>query len=419
MSLKIEMTVRGVLLAGKWAKESDLPPEGAQDPKILDSWRNGLISAIVASTNQQYYQDEYHVGSVTYFQGFDNERLIGIGAVIVFLLEAGFYDSQTIKSRHDDYLRNDLIGQNNIHIGISVSELQGMSNQKLVRLGLQWFPTSTPKHPHGDGSLVEPTFGDPNNTGIDRTVFGYFQMIFERARADYLASNSEHAQLLLAWINNVFPAIPLKGSTYDKIEPFINSVVGAKSHLEHKRDYYGHAWNHVPLCSLTFYEGRLESFLVSMEKIEKKYQSYISASRTDDERHSDYVSALEETKFLCGALEEERENTLSLINQTASDINAKELEVEAVKPMLLEKMRGLSGDIQKCFSAPSAEQLAGILLNLSFMPEKQFGQAAMVASQALTAGSDIFGALSKVRMDDGTEVDRSLVINDSISSARA
>ena len=311
MSLKIEMTVRGVLLAGKWAKELDLPPEGAQDPKILDGWRNGLISAIVASTNQKYYQDEYHVESVTYFQGFDNERLIGIGAVIVFLLEAGFYDSQTIKSRHDDYLRNDLIGQNNIHIGISVSELQGMSNQKLVRLGLQWFPTSTPKHPHGDGSLVEPTFGDPNNTGIDRTVFGYFQMIFERARTDYLASNSEHAQLLLAWINNVFPAIPLEGTTYDKIEPFIHSVVGAKSHLEHKRDYYGHAWNHVPLCSLTFYEGRLKSFLVSMEKIEKKYESYTSASRKNQERHSDYVSALEETKSLCGALEEERRNTLS------------------------------------------------------------------------------------------------------------
>ena len=167
MSLKIEMTVRGVLLAGKWAKESDLPPGGAQDPKILDGWRNGLISAIVASTNQKYYQDKYHVESVTYFQGFDNEILIGIGAVIVFLLEAGFYDSQTIKSYHDDYLRNDLIEQNNIHTGRSVSEMWGMTNQQLVRLGLQWFPTSTPKHPSGDGSLVKPIFGDPNNTGID------------------------------------------------------------------------------------------------------------------------------------------------------------------------------------------------------------------------------------------------------------
>ena len=123
------------------------------------------------------------------------------------------------------------------------------------------------------------------------------------------------------------------------------------------------------------------------------------------------MSALEETKSLCGALEGERRNTLSLINQTVSDITAKEVEVEAVKPILIEKTRGLSADIQKCFSVPSAEQLAGILLNLSFMPEKEFGQAAMVASQALTAGSDTFGALSKVRMDDGAEVDRSLVIN--------
>ena len=46
MSLAIEMTVRGVLLAGKWLTEAQMKPEGAQDPKISDGWRNHLISKL-------------------------------------------------------------------------------------------------------------------------------------------------------------------------------------------------------------------------------------------------------------------------------------------------------------------------------------------------------------------------------------
>ena len=411
MSLAIEMTVRGVLLAGKWLTEAQLKPEGAQDPKISGGWRNHLISKLVDHTNPAYYQKKFHRDSVSYFQGCDNDTLIGMGAVIVFLRESGLCDEKTLKAVGDDDQRNGLIDQNYRHTGRPVPEFQGMNNQRLVQIGLQWFPTSTPKNPLGDGSLVEPTFGDPDNKAIDPTVFGYFEMIFERARTHYLASNNQQAQLLLAWINNVFPAIPSNSANKEKIAPFTQSVLALKKNLGLKLDYYGYTPDHVPVGSLEYYKGRVERLLTSFEKMEKNYRDYLSASRKDQERHSDYVKALGQTKALCDALATECDNTQLMIKGTVSDIKAAEPEVEAAKRTLIGKISDLSVQISQFFNVPTAEQLAGIMLNLSFMPEKQFAQIAMIGSQALTAGSDTIHALGKVRMDDGTEIDKSLVIN--------
>jgi hypothetical protein len=61
----------------------------------------------------------------------DNDVLIGAGAVVVFLLQAGIRDVAGLKTDTDNDHRNTLIyclGQ--------IPGLQGMSNQKLVQLGL-------------------------------------------------------------------------------------------------------------------------------------------------------------------------------------------------------------------------------------------------------------------------------------------
>jgi hypothetical protein len=260
-------------------------------------------------------------------------------------------------------------------------------------------------------AVLQTAFGDSNNTIIDPTVFGYFQMMFERARTRFLASNYEEAQRLLAWINNVFPTIPLDSASDDQIESFTDSVVAMKKSLDQKLDYYGNAWNQVPPGSLEFYEGQLNAFLTSFQEIEQRYESYMSASRNDQERHSDYVTALEKTKSLCDKLVQERDNTQQMIKQTVADINATETEIEGAKRTLLETITSFSQQINDCFSLPSAEQLAGVLLNLSFMPEKQFARAAMIGSQSLAGASDLIQSLSKVKLDDGTEIEKSLVIN--------
>jgi hypothetical protein len=107
----------------------------------------------------------------------------------------------------------------------------------------------------------------------------------------------------------------------------------------------------------------------------------------------------------------ERDNIRSLIHQTKSDIEAAEKTARSAKDTFVTSMGSFSAQIKESFGAPGAEQLASILLNLSFMPEKGPASGAMVASQAIAGASEALRAGKSVTLDDGTQVDRSLVIN--------
>ena len=122
----MDMTVPGVLLAGKWRTKDSL------NDKTTDNKRNTLIQELSKHTNQ----------SVEYFQRFDDDALIGKGAVVVFLTEAEIRDEKVLKNMSDDDQRNTLIVENNAHTDRPIPQLQAMSNQNLVQLGLEWFAKS-------------------------------------------------------------------------------------------------------------------------------------------------------------------------------------------------------------------------------------------------------------------------------------
>ena len=98
-----------------------------------DDKRNTLIVALTTITNQ----------SVHYFQGFNDDTLVGKAAVTVFLLEAGLVDIAWFKERTDDAARNNLIVQLNMKTDRPIPELQGKTNKELVVLGLEWFNKAT------------------------------------------------------------------------------------------------------------------------------------------------------------------------------------------------------------------------------------------------------------------------------------
>jgi hypothetical protein len=81
MAFTIEMTLRGILLAGKWRTEEELNHTSTENK------RNTLIVEMTQHTNQ----DGGH------FQGMNDEALIGVGAVVVFLREAGIRDDDALK----------------------------------------------------------------------------------------------------------------------------------------------------------------------------------------------------------------------------------------------------------------------------------------------------------------------------------
>ena len=95
--------------------------------------RNTLIVALSEQTNQP----------VGYFQGSDDNALVGKGATVVFLREAGIRDDNALKKMSDDDQRNTLIVVNNGHTDRPISSTKkAMSNQELVQVGLDWFANS-------------------------------------------------------------------------------------------------------------------------------------------------------------------------------------------------------------------------------------------------------------------------------------
>jgi hypothetical protein len=77
----IEMTPRGILLAGKWRTQDELNKMSAGDI------RNTLIVELSKHTNQP----------VGYFQGKKDDDLVGFGAMVVFLLKTGIRNDTWLK----------------------------------------------------------------------------------------------------------------------------------------------------------------------------------------------------------------------------------------------------------------------------------------------------------------------------------
>ncbi len=122
MGFAIEMTPSGVLLASKWRMADELKKMTKEDV------RNTLIVELSEHSNQP----------AEYFQNFDDNALVGKGATVVLLMEAGIRDSNALKNMSDDDQRNTLIVENGSHTDKTNPEMWKMSDQQLVQLGLEW-----------------------------------------------------------------------------------------------------------------------------------------------------------------------------------------------------------------------------------------------------------------------------------------
>ena len=79
---RIEMTLRGILVAGGWRTAEQL------DTISMEDKRNTVIVELGGHSNQD--------GS--YFWGLDNDALVQRGAIVVFLLTTGIHDRSWLKA---------------------------------------------------------------------------------------------------------------------------------------------------------------------------------------------------------------------------------------------------------------------------------------------------------------------------------
>jgi hypothetical protein len=119
----IEMTVRGVLLAGGWRTDREL------NITTTENKRNTLIVELAGHSN--------HGGD--YLSGLTDEALVEKAAVIVYLKKAGIADRNWLQRHSFDQQRNLLIERIQSFTDEPVATLQALSNHELVR----WASTIT------------------------------------------------------------------------------------------------------------------------------------------------------------------------------------------------------------------------------------------------------------------------------------
>jgi len=125
MAFTIEMTLPGVLRAGKWATEEWLNNNGKDDKR----------NAVIVNMGKTSTEDGGH------YQAMDDDTLVGKAAIVIFLLEGGFRDPNSIKT-NDAQHRNALNVLNGHHYDGNGSDVQMWSDQKAVTYALGWFADS-------------------------------------------------------------------------------------------------------------------------------------------------------------------------------------------------------------------------------------------------------------------------------------
>jgi hypothetical protein len=128
--------IRGVLVAGQFRTQHDL------NTMSHDDQRNVLITEMAGRSRQ------------TKLQAFDDDKLAGMGAVLVFLRTARIRDDAALKGMTANDMRNILIVELAAQTQMSGPALQGMSNIELVLLGLGKTPPGNPGVPSGGGPVA-------------------------------------------------------------------------------------------------------------------------------------------------------------------------------------------------------------------------------------------------------------------------
>jgi hypothetical protein len=394
------LTIPGLLEAGKWRT----PQQLATMDKAAQ--RSALVEALM-----QYSipPKEYLQKPKEYYEKLSDHDLVGAAALIVLLLGSGIRDRNWLIENTSDDHRNLVIYCVGGETGRVGDELWGYDNLKLIKISSQWF-RATKKAANAPDP---PVFGDLQGKGVDRMALGYFQMLFESARTHYLADRRKEAQKRIEWINQMLPWMPSEKPSDDctyLVKPLVDSVIATKKNLKDDRDYYGHTSADVPLGSMKFYENSLNTLLETIEHIEEKYNANKSHEGLVEQQRSDYVAAFDNTTKLTEAALGELDWLRDMIRAAETHITDAGKQLDTAQNAFLESVRGMEEGIRKKFSVLGPQQLASVMLNLSFMPEKNAAQMAMVGSQALTFGSDMLDALSSVTMDDGTTVNQNLVV---------
>ena len=140
-------------MAGKWRTQEEVNKAKAEDVR----------KALIVELSKRSSRPE------GYFQDKKDDELVGFGALVVFLLKTGIRDDNWLKQNTEDDHRNILI-----YVLTAETQrpgLQGMSNQELVQIGLEWFAKSN--FQFGDKVFIQNKYFDGERLAPDSLHHDY------------------------------------------------------------------------------------------------------------------------------------------------------------------------------------------------------------------------------------------------------
>ncbi len=272
------------------------------------------------------------------------------------------------------------------------------------------------------------------------TTARHLRMLVDEARMEYLLvgnvptdKDMVDVRDLLGWLQGILddktapPASPNGrpvdgfGDDLPGLYPMLlDGVVAMMRQADAGRNYFGRDPDYVPLLSLDSYVSTASKALENLKSIEDAYKAYFDAARQTEEKRGDVKTALGDVAAHIDLLTGRRDRLAASLGDTAAKIAAEGatmvLARELVKPELDNFKDVIAQKVNALSVSDVLEALAGLAFSESpfneagsLTPLGAFKSASLVTGQI---GKLFDTAVTKVKDDSGTVIDRTLVVNE-------
>jgi hypothetical protein len=345
----IEMTPRGVLLAGGWVKEAA--------PEPSDGWRRALIKAMIDNADLSSDDEKItHWGRdavIRYYEGADTgvpERvLVNRVAMIALLLSAGVCDSPALQRMTLERQKRTLVSA--IQKFTDQPEDQwSMRTQSLIEMGIEYCNAF-----RRDERVTKISEEDKQSILEDVAL-----VLSDADCMDWYRLGGR-----LTWVVGILNKIPDSHSQKALASRICQSAWTALFNYNRGLDYYGKTPRFAPILSLDTYLTALESSLGPLKDIEEKAKLYFGSLRDQRDATRDLQAAIDQTDKVMALLTTRKNKILGELNETSQAINKFDSEQKSARQHLGQSLDGLKQQVKDAFGL-SPETFFNCLFQLSF-----------------------------------------------------
>jgi hypothetical protein len=383
----LDLTPRGVLLAGGWVTATAPEPAGG--------WRGALLNTLNDHANT--------TGQSSYYAQLDDRNLARMVAAAAFLLKAAVCDKRTLQRKLANQQKQLLIEAIQNSSGRSYDELQGLPVEMLVEIGAE----STDAFRRDLRISRIKGLSEEDERKVKQKIIEDVACVLgsEPDPLDWVRLGQR-----LHWVNQISFKIPETNPQKPLAELVNQSAWNAYLNYDNRLDYFGKRPEFAPIVSLSTYLTFLENSLKTLEAIELKAIPYFNSLREEKDAVNDLRAAIQMTDRSLGLLNSRIGGiTTELYGQNGvwNKIGALDSKLKSKKNGLKTKLDRLATQIDTAFGL-SVDTFFNCLSQLSFTNvHEPVSALAMGVSQIGTMGRE---ARTKVLNKHGEPLSKNWVL---------